>query len=211
MYISRVARYLGDARTTAAIRRFASWRTSCGDVRQGARGGLLIDCARVAGLSGIDKAQLTALSHAYEKRLHPRWLGRLGRLGDGVDTPNSGEFVYATGPNAGQPVTDTNWVGSDVAPSQSDVVNTPSSVLSVPSFISQLNYTPLPSVTASTLIAAANLPNAPAIVKQAASQLPASTQQLAGVSSMLSKYGIYLGAAFAGVLLISAVGGRRRR
>ncbi len=216
MYISRAARYLGDIKSTtasrqqAAVRKFANWRTSCGDVRQGARGGLLIDCARVAGLSGIDQAQLNALSHAYQTRQHPRWLGRLG---DDSTDPNTPVFVVATGPTAGQVITagNSNVVSTDIAPSPASISPEMNSSLSVPSFVSQLNYTPLPSVSASTLIAAANLPNAPAVVKQAAAQLPASTQAAASVSTMLSKYGIYLGAAFAGVLLISAVGGGSRR
>lgn len=126
---------------------------------------------------------------------------RLGDSGDG--------YIYATGPNAGQPVTDNPLVVStDIPPSISDIF---SSFPSMPSF--GPTSTPLPGVSASTLLAAAALPNAPAVVKQAAAQYSAanplsswfSGQMIAGIPNYL------LAAAGGFILLIPLLGGKKRR
>lgn len=124
---------------------------------------------------------------------------RRNRLGD------SG-YVYATGPNVGQPATGMP-VTTDIPPDISDIFSFP-----------VLNYggpssTPLPAVSPSTLLAAASLPNAPSIVKQAAAQYSAGNPISSWFSgSMIAGVPNYLLAIGGGLVLVLAVaGGKRRR
>lgn len=122
------------------------------------------------------------------------------RLGD------SG-WVYATGPNAGQPVTDNPLqVTTDIPPDPADIFG-----LSIP-YVGPTSVA-LPSVSSSTLLAAAALPNAPAIVKQAAAQYSAANpfsswfnqQMIAGIPNY------FLAAAGGLILLVPLLGGKKRR
>ncbi len=130
---------------------------------------------------------------------------RLGRL-KGRRLGDSG-FVYATGPNAGKPATGT-LVSTDLPPDWSDIFSFPTSAPYVgPSSVS------LPSVSPQTLLQAAALPGAPAVVQQAAQQYaaanPISTwlqgQIIKGVPNYLLAGGLGL------LVLIPLMGGRRRR
>ncbi len=138
--------------------------------------------------------------------MYRRTLGRAGRGGRGLG--DSG-YVYATGPNAGQPVTDNPLVVStDLPPSYSDLwgATTGSFPSLLPSPIS------LPAVSPNTLLAAANLPNAPAVVKQAAAQYSAANP----ISSWIQGSSIkgvpnYLLLSAAGLLLILPMLAKGRR
>lgn len=114
------------------------------------------------------------------------------RLGD------SG-YVYATGPNAGQPVTDNPLqVSTDIPPSFFDLFGTSAPTVSfAPDPIS------LPGVSPSTLLAAAALPNAPAVVKQAAAQYSAANPISSWFSgSMIAGIPNYFLAGGFGLLLL---------
>lgn len=124
----------------------------------------------------------------------PSWSG-----GSGVMVPT------ATGGSAPAPA----WVvPTDIPPPVSTVFQ-PSPI---PPVLQNLQPT-LPTVSAQTLLAAAALPNAPAVVKQAAAQLSSSGSATSWFTqSMISGIPNYLlvgGGLFLVVLLASA-GGRRR-
>ncbi len=116
---------------------------------------------------------------------------RRTRLGD-----SSGNgYTYATGPNAGQPVTDNPLqVSTDIPPSFVDIFGT-----AAPTVSFAPAPTPLPLVSPNTLLAAAKLPSAPAVVQQAATQYSAANPISAWIQ----------GSSFAGIpnyLLLAAVG-----
>lgn len=129
--------------------------------------GLLIDCWRQAEHKGLgyslDQAELAKVATAYQRMTRPNSLAgwvfdgrkmvwRGGALGDDVLTPPPS---YVTPPN---PLT--------IAQSQ------PSPLPSVTAITPSEMQAMIPAVTAQTLLAAAQLPNAPTIVQQAAAQLP---------------------------------------
>lgn len=121
------------------------------------------------------------------------------RLGD------SG-YVYATGPNAGQPATGMP-VTTDIPPDFSDIFSFP-----VAAYGAAPSSVALPAVSPSTLLAAASLPNAPAVVKQAAAQYSAANPVSSWFSgSMISGIPNYLLAIGGGLVLVLAVSGKRRR
>ena len=118
----------------------------------------------------------------------------------GTPAPSGGTIVDAQGNIIPAPA----WVVPSDIPPPISTITTPSPI---PSILQNLQPT-LPVVTAQTLLAAAALPNAPAVVKQAAAQLPATSwfsQSTAGIPNYL----ILGGGLFLMVVLASA-GGRRR-
>jgi hypothetical protein len=176
----------------------------------------LYNCAGRVGLSGLgvslDQAQLSRATSAFSARIHPNLLSShlyrrgLGRLGD-----DSG-FVFATGPNAGMPATGMP-VASDVPPDPmsiaqiADQINAPA-----PTFVSPQYQAPLPTVSPSTLLAAAALPGAPSVVQQAAAQYSSANPIMAWFQgSMIGgipNYWLIAGAG-AALLLLSGLKGRR--
>ncbi|MGH9501654.1 MAG: hypothetical protein ACRD20_02255 [Terriglobales bacterium] len=130
----------------------------------------------------------------------------LGRLRGSRSRLGDSGYVYATGPNAGQAATGIS-VLTDLPPDPSDIFNFPATAPYLgPSSIA------LPSVSPSTLLAAANLPNAPAVVKQAAAQYSAANPVTSWFSgSMLAGIPNYLLAGGGLLLLLALSGGKRRR
>ena len=206
--------------------------------------GMLIDCWNAAvakGLSGVDQATLNRISTAYQRLTRPDrlaglrgWVPRrgggmtwvhnrrpLGDITDFADTFDPGSLINAPVPQPPSSGTITDAQGNQIpAPAwvvPSDLPPSPIGIITQPAppprILENLQPT-LPVVSAQTLLAAAALPNAPAVVKQAAAQLPP------GAGSSLSS--IFTGSAIAGIpnyllmgiglflVVIMASGGRRR-
>jgi hypothetical protein len=201
--------------------------------------GLLIDCWNAAvakGLNGVDQETLTRLSTAYQRLTRPGRLAGLGRwvpakrggmqwvnpqrLGADIsDITSIDPSLLMAGSDWSGTITDAQgnqipapaWVvPSDLPPNPIGIITQPAPP---PKIIENLQPT-LPVVSAQTLLAAAALPNAPTVVKQAAAQLPQ------GAASSASS--IFTGSAIAGIpnyllmglglffLVILASSGRRR-
>jgi hypothetical protein len=168
-----------------------------------ANSGLLINCWDAAlkkGLSGlgtaVSQAQLSKLATAYQRLVSPR---RLAGLGKWVFSGNGMAWQPGMGDDSTDaPAWDPSWL--DAPSPQTPIVVPPSYVpapdistimasqppAKQPAWLTNWINTPvLPTVTAQTLIAAAQLPNAPTNVKAAAAQVQASG---AGVSSLGSLF-----------------------
>lgn len=118
------------------------------------------------------------------------------------------------------PVTDYNpslWVGSGPAPAPSfkDFSVTPGGGMLSTAQLAQLANDPsalkLPSVSPETLLAAAALPNAPAVVKQAAAQYQAANPVSGFLSGTIFGLPAYLVLGGGALALFAAVGSGRRR
>ena len=186
--------------------------------------GLLINCWDAALKKGlgnlgtaIDQAQLSRLSQAYQRWTHPQRLAGLGswvsksgggmrwqpRLGDtALETQDAfDESSWLTsappGPTGQVPL---QVVPSYVPPPDISAIIAQQTPSKIPS--SLINFSPaIPTVTAQTLIAAAQLPNAPANVKAAAAQVSAGGL---GASSLGS---IFTGSAIGGIPNYLLIGG----
>lgn len=211
-----------DTRAARAIRSLSGLGTitACQD----AGTGLLINCWNAATEKGLGRTlsqdQLNRLSTAYQRITRPQFLAgwtlnKQGRpvwkglrgLGADIYDPVSGTYVPDDSTSPDPIIVQTD----PVPPSPLSIPSGP-----LPAIIS--NYKPaLPTVTPQTLLAAAALPNAPAIVKQAAAQLPpGSASMFPGFStawftqSMIAgipNWGLLAG----GALLMVLVAGKRRR
>lgn len=185
---------------------------ACGDVYPG--GGTLADCWRAAeqkGLAGlgahITQDQLSKLSTAYQRITRPNRLAGLG-----VWSFNGRKMVWR---NLGDPINEIP--NSDIAPNPFDASLYPA-MPSVPSLPPMSSAEVMPDVSAQTLWAAAQLPGAPPVVTQAASQLtPAQVSQLSsyGVSwwqqSAIAGIPNYLLVGLGVVAFLSMAGNGRRR
>jgi hypothetical protein len=168
--------------------------------------GLLIDCWRQAEQRGLgialDQAQLSQAATSYQRITRPnslagwvrsgnRMVWQRSGLGDGVITPAS----YETPPD---PFT--------IAQQQ------PSKAVDLTKWFPPV----VPAVTPDFLLRAASLPNAPAVVKQAAAQLPPQQASMgAGITDWLTAEMIsgipnyaLLGAGVVVVMLLSKRRGR---
>jgi hypothetical protein len=196
------------------------------------------------GLAGLNQEQLTQVATAYQRLTRPNRLAGLGgwqrKKGGGV------QWVRTTLGRLGQPdiiasdlippdvLASGSWSGGSstvTTDAQGNVIPTPAWVVPndlppnpigivtqpapPPRILANIQPT-LPYVTAQTLLAAAQLPNAPAVVKQAAAQLPASTVSASSLGSFFSGSAIagipnyFLLAA--GLFFVLAIGaGARRR
>lgn len=187
--------------------------------------GLLIDCWKAAEQKGLgyslDQAQLAKVATAYQRLTRPNSLAgwvftgkkmvwRGGPLGDAILPPDYSDSSGGGGGDSGG-----GWVvpPSYVTPPDPLTISQQQRSPLPPIFTNQPVV--LPSVTAQTLIAAAQLPNAPAIVKQAAAQLPPSPAGVSGLNmgwftqqmiSGIPNWGLVAG----GVLLLIVLGKRRR-
>jgi hypothetical protein len=221
MYVSNTARYLGG-RSTALMPRalghaylglFGKVVPACQDVSSG----FLIDCWNAAEQRGLGyggQTRLTALSTAYQRLTRPgRLAGWIQKRGGGMRWVNPRRLgqpdisadlipadVLASGSWGNAPATTTDATGATIPapawpvptdiPPPVSIVNQP---LPIPKILANLQPT-LPYVTANTLLAAAALPKAPDVVKQAAAQLPASATS--GTGSLTS---LLTGSAIAGI------------
>lgn len=190
--------------------------------------GLLIDCWRAAEHKGLgyslDQAQLAKVATAYQRMKRPNSLAGWVFTGEKMVWRGMGDAILP------DPMSPDAWYGSDQGGSGSDGgsgwVVPPAYVTPPDPLTIAVNKTPLPpivyqsspvlpSVTAQTLFAAAQLPNAPAVVKQAAAQLPASAASVGGLNmgwfTQQSISGIpnYL-LVGAGVVLLILVAKKRR-
>lgn len=170
--------------------------TACAD----AGTGLLIDCWRTAEQRGLgialDQSQLDKLSTAYQRFQRPNSLAG---------------WVFQNGRMTWQP----SGLGDDAPPDPLAIARMQPTKL--PS--SLLTYNPvIPTVSVETLLAAAQLPNAPTIVKQAAAKLQSTPALAASVGAgtgswfteqMISGIPNYLLLAGGGLLLVLAMRGRR--
>jgi len=146
--------------------------------------------------------------------LTPRRKGMKPRvsLGDSVQYDDSNSVAdqiavpsYSSSPSF------TNYLEMPIAPPPDplSISNAPdaaleNSIVSAP--------VPLPGVSASTLLAAAKLPNAPAVVQQAAAQLAAASPVSAALQGSTGGIPNYMLLAGAGLLLVVvlASGGKKR-
>lgn len=102
-------------------------------------------------------------------------------------------------------------VATDIPPSFFDLFGTSAPTVNFdPGSLSPIS---LPSVSPSTLLAAAALPNAPGVVRQAAAQYSAANPIASWFSgSMIAGIPNYLLAGgLVGVVLLATAGGKRRR
>lgn len=188
--------------------------------------GLLIDCWKAAEQKGLgyslDQAQLAKVATAYQRMTQPNSLAgwvftgkkmvwRGGPLGDAIlpvdySDPTGGAWAGDGGNGGGWTVPE-----SYVTPPNPLTIAPPTPL---PPIIAKPPVV-LPSVTAQTLFAAAQLPNAPAIVKQAAAQLPASQASTLGfdtswfTAQMISGVPNYA-LVGAGVVILLLLSKRRR-
>jgi hypothetical protein len=200
--------------------------------------GMLADCWRAAvakGLSGVDQATLTRLSTAYQRLTRPdrlagwertsrgmQWRGMSGvRLGSYIYTGpmpavkkgQRAPTLIASGtlgdlPLYAQPATDAsydNYLEDDPVAAPDPLTISPAR--KPPTWLTSFQAQ-LPLVSASALLQAAQLPNAPGIVRQAAAQLPAQSWF---TQSMIGGIPNYLLLGGGGLLLLLAAGGKRRR
>lgn len=215
MYIARVGRSLGTPppKPPQILPRSTGWRGACGDVTQGAKNGFLYTCAGRAGLSGLgvalSQAELSRATKAFSSKIHPFLLSsKLYKRGLGDDSG----FVFATGPNAGMPATGYP-ISSDAPPDPMSISQIADQINSAPpTFVSPMYQAPLPTVSPSTLLAAAALPGAPAVVQQAAAQYSAANPFTAWFSgSMIGGIPNYILLAGAGAALLLLMGLKGRR